>query len=1102
MKIKQAFWMAFAMILGLAYNAFSFAQSRESGNEVDEVVVEATERQGQDEDADGEIDEIVVTGSRLRRDTYTSISPLQVISGDISREAGLIDATAILQDSTAAAGQQVDLTFSGFVLDDGPGSTSLDLRGLGASRTLILVNGRRVAPAGVEGAPGNPNLGFIPGTLISRYELLLDGASSVYGSDAVAGVTNAILRKDFDGFDARIIHRENDHSAGPETGLTLTWGRDWDRGFVGMGLEYREGDKTTLNDLPWTRGCESHHEITTTGETRSRDLYYSRVLGMDLGGCRIGSLAGWVRMFSLTPAGSGDVFYTQGYSNGGWPNFSRAHFFGEFGVDGDNDGTTDVNYADRNLNGRNQHRTLTPDYDRTSFMAYGEYTFEGDTNLTLYFETLYGQAAVTQNSGGGQLFPVVPSNNPFNICNPNAPNGVDCRQAYRDLLENPYVAARLYGHDDVGECDLVTSDCGLKREADGTALTVIPIVRVQGDRNIVETDVEQLRVVGGVRMDLPFMNIGSLGNWQLDTSIIYSHSNGESHRWGIREDRLNLALGRLTPGGMPCGSVHPTLFARLEGADTPIPDDLEQGCVPVNMFAPSLYSSIPGDFATPAERDYLFDDRDFDTEYTQTILQAYADGTLFSMPGGDVVMGFGLEWRNDDISSKPDHVARDGLFFGFFSDGGAEGDKDTKEAYAEIELPLLGGRSRVEELTLSASVRWTDDELYGDGTTYAAKLGYRPVSSLLLRATRGTSFRAPNLREVYLRPQTGFLTLFDPCLIPRAAQDNVTGAYIAANDEREAHVLRNCQENGVDPTMARSNNGLSTYSVEVAAGGSPGLDAEESDSYSVGFSWEQPFTTAFDLSLGMTYYEIEIKDTIIEPGAQFIINDCYGSLTGNSAFCSRITRQDTGPPLLDMLDRGFINRDEEDARGIDVNLTFDDTWTIFGRPIEIGAELNANHTKSRTTLFVDDEGNQDFNQLAGEWYFPDWRGNMTIRANWDNWRLFWRADYLSGMDQDPADIDSYQEAIDGNTSTCLGPPNDVLCRDYAESSDYFTHTASVTYQRDDWLVRAGIDNVFDERPPRVDGTELTSINNVPLGIFDVLGRTYFVDFQYKFGGFR
>ena len=185
---------------------------------------------------DDQIEEVVVTGSRLKRDTYTSIAPLQIISGQVSREVGLMDVGDILQESTASSGQQIDLTFNGFVLDNGPGATNIDLRGLGGARTLVLINGRRLAPAGVEGAPTSPDLGLVPSSLVQQYDLLLDGASSIYVSDAVAGVANIIMRKDFDGFEVEAFHEVPAYSGGVQNTLSLSWGKNWDRGFIGAGV--------------------------------------------------------------------------------------------------------------------------------------------------------------------------------------------------------------------------------------------------------------------------------------------------------------------------------------------------------------------------------------------------------------------------------------------------------------------------------------------------------------------------------------------------------------------------------------------------------------------------------------------------------------------------------------------------------------------------------------------------------------------------------------------------------------------------------------------------------------------------------------------------
>ena len=1082
----------FSAILAAVLTPFAFAQQNQVVSQVvlDEVLSEAG-------DFDDEIEgEIVVTGSRLRRGTYSSISPLQVISGEVSREVGLVDATDILQQSSAASGAQIDLTFGGFVLKDGPGATNLNLRSLGSNRTLLLLNGKRMAPAGVEGVPSNADLNLIPTSMIDRVELLLDGASSIYGSDAVAGVSNVILRKDFDGFEIGGHTRKSSHSAGDRYQLKLTWGKNWDRGFVGVGHEFDKALPTTLDDVPWTRGCARHQEITEDGQTRHRDMFYPLVFDMRWDDCISGPLAGVVFIEGIA---AGGIYYTHGYSNGGWGNFSESDWSvphrGLFGVDGDGDGQTDVSFRDYDLNGREKFRHLYPDHESSSTVAYGEYAFEGETNLTAYFEVLYSIRNTFLNTGASQLFPDVPADNPFNLCNPSAQGGVDCDEAQNELLTNPNFVRQ---YQQVGDCDLTRTNCdNLLKQPTGRSYPTLPIVAVRGDRNNVDVRVKQLRMLAGFNMDLPFMNVGSMSDWNLDVSYSRTRSDGRASRLGIRNDRLNHALGVNSSTNTPCvnDSGNP-----LDAADT------ATGCVPVNMFASSLYVGVIGDFATPEERNYLFGSHDFDTEYVQAIFQAFANGTAFSLPGGDAIAGIGLEWRNDEINSLPNHVARNGLLFGFSGDEGAKGNKDTKEAYAEIELPIMGNRLMVHEFTANASVRWTDDELYGSQITYQAKLGYRPVPYLLLRATKGSSFRAPNLREVFLINQTGSLDVFDPCLIPDNALD-ANHNYLMGMEMRDPIILANCLAQGVDPRVAH-NNGFNRYSVKVSARGEPNLKAEESDAHSVGFAWEQPFTTAFDFSFGMTYYDIEIGNAIIEPSAQFIVNDCYGSANMASIFCSRITRGDDPnmQPLLTLLDRGFLNQDTEKVRGVDINITYDDTWTIYGHPIEMSMEARASHTKSRTTLFIDDQGNRDFNQYAGEWYVPAWKGDMTIRASWDKWRFTWRTNYIGSVQEDPAVIDDFANILSRfRSDTCLGPGfDDVNCRDYTEADDYMYHRASVSYVVDDhWEVTLGIENVTDNGPPSVDSTtQVATANNTPLGMsYHLLGRTYYLNFNYEPGGF-
>ena len=297
--------------------------------------------------------------------------------------------------------------------------------------------------------------------------------------------------------------------------------------------------------------------------------------------------------------------------------------------------------------------------------------------------------------------------------------------------------------------------------------------------------------------------------------------------------------------------------------------------------------------------------------------------------------------------------------------------------------------------------------------------------------------------------------------------------------------------------------GRPVYSAEVARGGSLILDPEKSESWSAGLSWEQPFTNAFNLSISTTYYEIEVRNTIIDPSSQFIVNDCYNSLSGNSAFCSRIERDLSDPtaPFIELIDAGFINRDSENARGVDINVAYDDTWTFFNRPFDIGVDVVANRQLERSTLFVDDEGNPDFDTFVGEWGFPEWRAQSYFRVDYDDFRFVYELRYTGSVTQDEREIDDFDEAITGGSNSCSGPPDDVLCRDYADAENYFLHNVSFYYYGDRWTFGGGIRNMFDEAPPVVDGTEIQSYNNTPLGYgYDLRGRTYFFNVQVNFGG--
>src|SRR5260221_3863729 len=168
---------------------------------------------------------ITVTGSRIQRDTFNSTSPITVITREETLMSGFSSTTAALQsNAVTTGGGQINNAFGGFVTDGGPGANTIALRGLGATRTLILLNGRRIAPAGTRGSVGPADLNVLPTALVDPLDILKDGASSIYGSDAIAGVINVITKKNIKGVTLEAQYNVPEHSGGEETRLSAPLG--------------------------------------------------------------------------------------------------------------------------------------------------------------------------------------------------------------------------------------------------------------------------------------------------------------------------------------------------------------------------------------------------------------------------------------------------------------------------------------------------------------------------------------------------------------------------------------------------------------------------------------------------------------------------------------------------------------------------------------------------------------------------------------------------------------------------------------------------------------------------------------------------------------
>jgi iron complex outermembrane recepter protein len=231
------------------------------------------------------LDKITVTGSLISRYGFDSVSPVQIITADTSTTIGQLDTADILQSTNVASGStQISNQFSGFVIEGGNGVQTLGLRGLGANRTLVLLDGRRPGPAGTRGQVGAFDLNVIPSVILQRAEILKDGSGSIYGSDAVAGVVNLITRKTVDRSELVVDANLPFESGGSRFNISGATGWNFNRGNVVAAFQYFEMQPLKVGDRDFFR-CEQDLVRDASGNLIPyQDLSFTR--GTANEGCR------------------------------------------------------------------------------------------------------------------------------------------------------------------------------------------------------------------------------------------------------------------------------------------------------------------------------------------------------------------------------------------------------------------------------------------------------------------------------------------------------------------------------------------------------------------------------------------------------------------------------------------------------------------------------------------------------------------------------------------------------------------------------------------------------------------------------------------------
>ncbi|MCC5879322.1 MAG: TonB-dependent receptor [Idiomarina sp.] len=945
----------------------------------------AQQNQDQDEEQAQERDRperIQVVGSRIRTDGLDSNTPIEIISADLANEQGLSTLGELLRTSTVASGSdQLLAAYSvGFVTAGGSGAESISMRGLGANRTLVLLNGRRAGPAGTRGQVSAFDMNALPVSAIERVEILKDGASSLYGSDAVAGVINIITKR---GDDAQFnVSGSMPTDSGGETyRINGTFGESYSRGSWRVVADYNVNTGLKRGDRDYF-DCSERYLTDQLGfradpiDPRTGEFHCSE----SGPGIFHGSAPGGRFQYDYGNNGFAPVTETN-------PNVTaQPDGFYWAGYDKETDGL-----LDGGSHPFRRTQTMIPETEVVSVYLQADYDLTN--NISMYGELLHSSRE-TESRNTRQFW--------------------TAQLGYRQM--NDYAPGW---------------------EGEGL---VMPVSLTDWFGN--ETTVDYTRGVLGLE--------GSLGYWNWDVSWQRTLNDGEYKNQIIFFDSMLMAQETLL-GLRDCGPDEVTQYSQKE-------------CVVVPFFDPQLMVGNPSDEV----RDFLFGSETGRTIYKQDSIDAYITGDLYELPAGPIGSAFGVYYQYDEIQDTPGFHTLNGNSWGLTGSGITAGSSDTFAAYAEIQIPVVRDLPFVESFDITASGRFTDVSTYGSGETYKLSAVWDIANGFRVRASQGTSFRAPALFELFLDDQTGFLgQVQDPCV----------------NWVESANPLirENCAAAGIPDTYIA---GVGSSMTAVTSGGQGLLEAETSVSKGIGLVYTSPENR---IAASIDYYDVTISDQVTNVGGAAVLNQCYTSENfATDPFCNQITRRDgtNGDWGVEEVRGGYLNTSEQKVRGVDIVVTYRESFD-FG-----DLRIRWDHTNQIERSFLQ-FADSDRLYYIGRVGNPKHVGTINSTFSRNDWSFNWNIQYYDKTNNYWLYANENRTTYRGRTVTAI-----------AETPTYILHSFSATKNmfNDSLDLTVGIANAFDKKPPTVTPSFLNTAGNTPLfaSQYDYLGQRVFFNAQYRF----
>ncbi len=1054
---------------------------------------------------------IVVTGTRITNPNITSPVPITSISGDEFFKTSNNNIGDVLNDLP-----QLRSTFA----QQNPGSgvgiaglSLLDLRGLGTSRTLVLVNGRRHVAADILVNAVSPDISSIPSDLIQRTDIVTGAQSAIYGSDAVAGVVNFVLRRSYDGLQVRARGGIAGYGFGANGYVSAMYGKNFadDRGNITLHGEYATTSRIFASDSPPFRSNDALVvvDVDPGGITSGSDGTFDRTFIRDirsasinrfglipitqsgtnpLCGTGIGSTNGAASPIGVNPASNGTPYNcTYIFNAQGSMTAQTGTRVGQ--------GIIGTIYGGNGQTGREDKLiSILPSLQRLNFNMLAHFTVS--EAFEPFIEAKWNRVKARGSNAGPSFIQ-------------GTFTQYDLRERVR--LDNPFLSAAdrstissailasgcntsLTAACNVPGITATTNRTTFGGQGVGGPLNAADIAAINNGsyrfvlaRNLLDSGIrdedfqrDTFRIVAGAR--------GKFNeDWNYELSVNYGKFKEDTTTYGYLDRQrflLSLDAGRNpTTGAIECRAKFDPASATVWPN---IPDNVARlsadiaACVPYNPFGAADNSAAAKYFTYNARHQ---------ASLSQLDVLGFVGGDtsgFFNMPGGPATFSLGGEYRRERANYTNDafveSTATNAVVIGQFNPPVFT----VKEAFAELNIPIVKDLPLLHSVNVNGAARVSDyNSAVGTVWTYNFGGQWEPFAGLLIRATRGKSVRAPNVSETGFPAVPNFANAFqDPC----------AAGNIANNASRTA----NCNTDLGALLPGLPNVG---YSLPIISGSNPNLKQETGNSITIGAVFKPEFLPGFSLSVD--YYNITVDNVIVSLSAQSIANGCYDQPTLNNPLCSVFTRwrgPGTGPLgelpgqiLANSLVSAPVNFAKRERRGIDFTMNFRKKLT---QSIEYNSELLYVHG-IRSSNYENPSLPAFENRILGELGDPQdeirWDNDLKI----NNMTFSYQLRFIG-----PMYVNAYEDFNELPTAcTAAGcPPNNA---DYADIKQYpavFYHNLRFQYDVDSirgvgkgFQFFFGVDNVFNKLPPL--GSTATGGGT---SIYDYAGRKFYGGFKAKF----